>query len=57
MTTDNRGITRWTDDEFLAAIEGYVKCLSTDQEARLSRQELERLASIARTSINKRATH
>jgi hypothetical protein len=53
MTTPDAAVIPWperpvSDDYFLTAIEGYVRCLDTDQEARLSRIELERLASMAR---------
>lgn len=44
------------DSEFLAAIEGYVMCLNDNQEARLSREQLNRLAIMARTGTKRRET-
>jgi hypothetical protein len=37
-----------TDRQFLAGVEGYLRCLEPEQEARLSQDQLRRLTSIAR---------
>jgi hypothetical protein len=43
-----------SDAHFLDAIEGYARCLKDGQEARLSREQLERLALMARRSLEPR---
>jgi hypothetical protein len=42
-----------TDHDFLRAVEGYGRCLNPEQEARLSREHLERLLRIARRACPK----
>jgi hypothetical protein len=37
-----------TDQVFLLAVEGYMRCLEPEQEARLSQDQLRRLTTIAR---------
>ena len=37
-----------TDRQFLAGVEGYLRCLEPEQEARLSKDQLRRLTTIAR---------
>jgi hypothetical protein len=41
-----------TDHQFLEAVEGYLRCLEPEQEARLSQDQLRRLIAIARRWTN-----
>lgn len=40
--------SKTTDHQFLEAVEGYLRILEPEQEARLSQDQLRRLTSIAR---------